>query len=123
MQRADHGELQAAILSVVLKRGSCTVRDVHQELSEKRTIAYTTVLTVMTRLAERGVLSRETRGNAGLFSPARSTDRTAAGRLVEQLLGRYGAIAVGEFVSQARSEPELYKALVDLTRKAQRGKK
>ena len=122
MQRADHGELQSSILSIALRRGSCTVRDVHGELSETRDIAYTTVLTVMTRLSERGVLSRETRGNAGVFTPARSDDRKAAGQVVEQLLGRYGAVAVNEFVQQARSEPELYEALMEFTRKATRGK-
>ena len=122
MARADHGDLQTLILSIVLKRGSCTVREVHGELSESREIAYTTVLTVMSRLVERGVLARETRGNTGVFSPARSNDRKAASQIVEQLLGRYGAVAVNEFVAQAEAEPELYDALSKLlSKKARRG--
>ena len=111
MERADHGELQQAILEIAWQREKCTVREVHSDLSQRRQIAYTTVLTVMTRLAERGLLTRETRGNLGVFSPVRSDDPKAAGQLVDQLLRRFGAVAVAAFVSRARSQPELYEAL------------
>lgn len=111
MERADHGDLQRAILNIVWQCESCTVREVHEELASKRKIAYTTVLTVMTRLTERGELRRETRGNVGVFSPVRSEDPKAAGQLVDQLLGRFGAVAVSAFVARAKSQPELYQAL------------
>jgi predicted transcriptional regulator len=105
--RADHGELQRDVIAVVLRLGRCTVRQVHTELAPTRPLAYTTVLTVMTRLAERGVLRRDTEGKAGVFSAATSSDRVAAGLMVDQLLSRFGYVAVAEFVARAKHDPEL----------------
>lgn len=111
MARADHGELQQSVLNIVWLRDTCTVRQVHELLSRERPVAYTTVLTVMTRLVERGLLQREARGNVGVFKPVRSDDPAAAGRLVDQLIGRYGTVGVTEFVARARAHPELHDAL------------
>jgi predicted transcriptional regulator len=111
--RADHGDLQRAILAIVWRRERCTVREVHEELSTSRKIAYTTVLTVMTRLAERGQLRREVRGNRGVFSPVRSKDTKAAGQLVDQLLGRFGSVAVAAFVARTKDQPDLYRELLE----------
>lgn len=56
--RPTEGEL--AILRVVWKRrGPSTVRDVHAALSKTKTTAYTTVLKMMTIMAEKGLLKRE----------------------------------------------------------------
>lgn len=123
MERAEHGDLQRAILSIIWRRGSCTVREIHDELSSDRTIAYTTVLTVMTRLSERGTLKREKRGNMGVFSPATSKDPQAAGQLVDQLIGRFGTVGVSEFVERTRAEPELFDALTKLMKEGKRGKR
>ena len=105
--RAEHGELQSQVLAAVRERGSCTVRDVHEHLAAERTVAYTTVLTVMSRLVQRGVLTRAQSGKAGVFSVAVSDDADAAGRVVEQLLGRFGTVGVSEFVAHAMGDPEL----------------
>ena len=105
--RAEHGELQSRVLQAVRERGSCTVREVHADLSADRPVAYTTVLTVMSRLVQRGVLDRSQSGKAGVFALAVSDDADAAGRVVEQLLGRFGAVAVSEFVAHAKDDPDL----------------
>jgi predicted transcriptional regulator len=105
--RAEHGELQSRVLAVVRERGQCTVRDVHESLSSGRAVAYTTVLTVMSRLVERGLLARTREGKAGVFSIAVSNDSEAAGQVVEQLLGRFGTVAVSEFVAHAKDDPAL----------------
>lgn len=55
-QRA-FGELELAILSVVRSKGRVTVRDVYEALGGQG--GYTTVMTVMSRLADKGELLRE----------------------------------------------------------------
>ena len=45
------GELEAAIMDILWARGQATVREVLDELSSTRSLAYTTVLTIMSRLA------------------------------------------------------------------------
>lgn len=53
------GELEFAIMDFVWKRGRpVTVPDVQRHLSKSRNLAYTTTMTVMSRLYEKGLLSR-----------------------------------------------------------------
>lgn len=49
--------------------GEGKVEDVRREQPTGRQLAYTTIQTVMNRLAERGLLMRERRGNAIVYRP------------------------------------------------------
>lgn len=112
--RAERGHLQREIWSIVLSRPECTVRDVHDVISERRPIAYSTILTVMTRMVERGMLVRRREGNRGIFRVAEKTDPEAAGVIIDQLIGQFGTVAASEFVSRARSRPEVLQQLRQL---------
>ena len=77
---ARFGELEAVVMD---KLWSATeplaVRTVLELLQQERTIAYTTVMTVMERLFQKGLLTRVEAGKAFLYSPARSrAEHTAA---------------------------------------------
>ena len=56
------GDLEADIMEVVWSKTTITVREVFGELKKTREIAYTTVMTVMTRLAEKGLLQKNKTG-------------------------------------------------------------
>lgn len=59
MSTGSLGELELAIMDFVWKRGeSVTVPDVQAHLSKTRNLAYTTTMTVMSRLHEKGLLHR-----------------------------------------------------------------
>ena len=64
------GDLQAEIMSIVWTLGEASVEDVRAEQPARRRAAYTTVQTVMNRLAERGLLTRKRRGRAYLYRAA-----------------------------------------------------
>lgn len=67
------GDLEHAVMDVLWARPAPTpVRDVHEELARGREIAYTTVMTVLDRLAKKGVVDRQLDGRAWLYRPARS---------------------------------------------------
>lgn len=79
-------------MDVVWRLGDATVRDVHDELAAERQIAYTTVMTTMTRLATKGLLRRDTAGLAHRYRAAVSQDsylRSALGRVLTWALERY----------------------------------
>ena len=61
------GDLQAEVMAVVWRLGEAKVEDVRQVQATGRQLAYTTIQTVMNRLAERGLLVRERRGNAIVY--------------------------------------------------------
>jgi predicted transcriptional regulator len=71
------GPLEQEVMDVVWQLADTTVRDVHGELAQRRTIAYTTVMTTMTRLATKGLLQRDTSGLAHRYRPAVTRDRYA----------------------------------------------
>jgi predicted transcriptional regulator len=67
------GELERAIMEVVWAAdGPVTGRAVVDELTQQRPVAYTTVLTVMDRLAGKGLLTRQRRGRVHTYQAARS---------------------------------------------------
>lgn len=83
------------------------MRDIHEQLSDDHPVAYTTVQTVLSRLVERGVLERDLRGKVGVYRILRSDDPADADRVVEALVGRFGSLAVTQFVARARLDPAM----------------
>ena len=58
-------------MKVVWQKGDVTVRDVYETLLERRKIAYTSVLTMMKILAEKGHLKRRREDRAYVYKPTR----------------------------------------------------
>ena len=55
-----------------------TVREVHERFEGERTIAYTTVMTVLDRLAKKDLVTRERDGRAWRYLPAASREALTA---------------------------------------------
>ena len=62
------------VLHHVWELGRATVADVRERILEERKVAYTTIMTVMKNLAEKGYLDYETEGNTYVYFPARKAD-------------------------------------------------
>src|SRR5262249_41273233 len=56
------GDLERDIMTIVWDQQQTTVRRVWRQILVTRPLAYTTVLTALTRLAEKGLLTQERRG-------------------------------------------------------------
>lgn len=63
------------------RRRPASVRDVLEELVQERTIAYTTVMTVMDKLHAKGLLKREPVGRAYIYEPVSSKESYTADRM------------------------------------------
>jgi predicted transcriptional regulator len=59
------------IMKVIWPRGQATIREVYDELRAHRTIAYTSVQTMMNVLETKGHLKREPGEKANVYSPVR----------------------------------------------------
>jgi predicted transcriptional regulator len=73
------GDLEAEIMECVWDLGSATVKDIHRCLLERREIAYTTVMTVMSRLATKGYLRYHAKGRAYVYEAATSREDLYSG--------------------------------------------
>lgn len=112
--------LGAAIVREVAARGEASVADVRDHLRriQRREHAYTTVMTIMTRLYERGVLSRERRGRQYIYrtdaAEAELIDRLSA-LAVDRLIDRYGIAALRHFAIRLGDlDPKTRRRLEDL---------
>ncbi|MBS3909752.1 MAG: BlaI/MecI/CopY family transcriptional regulator [Actinobacteria bacterium] len=61
------GDLEADIMELVWEKDPASVREIHGILERDREIAYTTVMTVMSRLAEKNILFQERNGKQYLY--------------------------------------------------------
>jgi predicted transcriptional regulator len=62
-----------------------TVRQVHEALSVRRDLAYTTVMTVLQRLAKKNLVSQLRDDRAHRYAPMRGRDELVAGLMVDAL--------------------------------------
>jgi len=74
-------------MKVVWRRNEATVRDVHAGLNESRPVAYTTVMTLMRILQEKGYLTRATGEKAHVYRPAKPRQQVIGG-IVRDFLDR-----------------------------------
>lgn len=116
-------ELEAAIMDIVWngKMSNFAVGDVLAVLEQEREIAYTTVMTTVARLFDKGVLRRERDGRRYLYAPKMSREEFLAATAREVLDGAIGgqqAMAMlAEKVSEAsRGELDELEALIQKRR-------
>lgn len=109
------GELENAIMDVLWVQGEATVRQVLDELNRTRSLAYTTVLTVMSRLVDKGLLKQNKTGRAHLYRPAMSGEAyvaETAGQVIRSLVKDFGDIALAQFSQELEGlDPERLAAL------------
>lgn len=103
MQPKIFGSLERDIMAILWQRGELSVRDVADELAKSRKIAYTTVMTVMQRLKEKGILKRTLQGSAYLYTP--SSDRQHFFQrlfrdIVSSIKEDFGDVAVASFLDE-----------------------
>lgn len=80
-------DVELEIMQVLwdLERG--TVRDVYEILRARRQVAYTTVMTMMGILEEKGHLKRRKEGRAFLYTPKKPRQKVLAS-MVDEFVGR-----------------------------------
>lgn len=90
MARGGFGELEQAIMEIVWSaEGPVTGREVVDALTRSRPVVYTTVLTVMDRLARKGILKKHPTGRAHTYQAVQSREAYTAQRMAS-LLGTSG---------------------------------
>lgn len=104
------GPLETEIMQILWQDERSTVKKVHRRLSQQREIAYTTVMTTMSRLSEKGVLNRHREGLAYIYSPAISEGdfvQMVVRQVLDGLLDDYSDTAVDYMVDYlARNNPD-----------------
>lgn len=96
------GSLQTKVLAALGRRGPSTVRDIVDALPKREALAYTTVMTVLGRLHDKGLVTRKKLGRGYVyesrFTPGELRDRMAK-HLVGELIDDFGDVALAHFAT------------------------
>jgi predicted transcriptional regulator len=84
----DLAPLELECMSALWPMGEGTVRDIHRQLEIARPRAYTTVLTIMDRLAQKGIVTRRKVGRAYRYHANLSADE-ARSMAVEKIVAGF----------------------------------
>lgn len=110
------GPLETRIMDVVWETGEATVSSVIRELGEQAP-AYTTVMTVMARLADKGLLNRTLLGKAHVYRPTRSRSehlQHLSEEAVRRVLREHGQSAIAHFLQEMEKvDPARLKQLAE----------
>ncbi len=101
------GPLEAEVMAVLWQaEAPVSVRAVADRLNADRTppLAYTTVMTVLSRLAGKGILVREQQGRGFVYTPVVADTADIA---VREVLAEFGDAALARFVERVELDPGL----------------
>ena len=120
-------DLEAAIMEVVWRRklADFTVTDVLKVLQKDREIAYTTVMTTLSRLHEKGLLSRKRDGKRYLYGSTLSREQfleNTAQDVLDRAVGERQALAmlVNKVAEASADELDELEALIRRRRQGMR---
>ena len=111
------GPLEAEVMERIWDGGEpMTVRQLVERINEgrRKPLAYTTVMTVMARLADKEILRRAMNGRGYVYE---AVVPDAASIAVRTLVRNFGDAALAGFVDEANADPKLRARLERLLRK------
>jgi predicted transcriptional regulator len=117
------GDLEAEIMHRVWAHdGPVTVRELFDEMRERRAIAYTTVMSTMDNLHRKGWLSRDKDGKAYRYTAVASREEYSA-RLMREAMAEAGdtEAVLSHFVAQMDGEQS--QVLADVLRRLTDGER
>jgi predicted transcriptional regulator len=91
------GPLEAKILEFLWEGEELSIKEVQQRLEAEKVVSFNTVMTVMKRLVDKGVLQKRTKGRTSLFKPIQSKTEfleEQSKKLTENLLDEFGGVVI-----------------------------
>jgi BlaI family transcriptional regulator, penicillinase repressor len=113
----DLAPLELDCMNTLWPMGEGTVREIRERLAERRPRAYTTIMTIMDRLARKGVVERRKIGRAYTYRPHLSVEDARAQALGQVLENFFGGSKealleqLGSNTQATRPDPMLGQAL------------
>ena len=95
------GSLEEEVMQIIWKEKNVSVRFIFDKIKIKRPIAYTTVMTIMSRLHTKGILNRRQQDGAYIYSPAQSKEKfleKISEKIIKNLINSCGDVAIAQFI-------------------------
>lgn len=118
------GSLEAKIMEILWVENELSIKEVQQRLEKDKPINFNTVMTVMNRLVEKGILEKRSQGRLSLFRPIQSKEdfiEEQSKKLTDNLLDEFGGVVINHMIDSLK---EVDQTLLDkLEQKIQQLKK
>jgi predicted transcriptional regulator len=123
-QKPTASELE--ILRVLWARGPSTVREVHESLSEKKDLGYTTVLKLLQIMTAKGTVRRNETQRAHVYEsclPAEQTKRQIAGDMLQRVFEGSASQLMMHALAGRKASPKEIEELRSMLDDYERGRK
>ena len=114
--RTNLGPLERDVMSMMWRLKTASTRDIHRRfMKEGRDLAYTTIMTVMRRLEQKGFLTHVVEGRTFIYRPLISEKATRCNivtSIIDQLFGG----AAGQLVNELADEKKLKRSDIEALR-------
>src|SRR3989344_8977007 len=108
MTAVSLGELEKEIMDILWEYKNCSARDVLIKLQKDRTLAYTTVATVLQRLYDKGLVKRTENKSGHIYSPKLSKEsysKNIAQSFLKKFIDSFGDTAIASFADSIDKLP------------------
>lgn len=105
-------ESELEILQIIWRRGQCSVRDVHDELSQNKEAGYTTTLKLMQIMHDKGLVERDTTAKTHLYKALITREQAQQGAL-DKILSTVFKGSTADLVIQALGQHRASKDEID----------
>ena len=96
-------------MEIIWEYGECTIRDVVNKMSKTKTLAYTTIATIITRLIKKGTLKKQDEKFSATYVPTLSKEamsRTVAQSFLTKFIQSFGDAAIVSFAQSVDKLPK-----------------
>lgn len=95
------GSLEAKIMELLWETNELSIKEVQQRLEKDKPVNFNTVMTVMNRLLEKGILDKRLQGRLSLFRPTQTKEdfiEHQSKKLTENLLDEFGGVVINHMI-------------------------
>ncbi|MBF0705323.1 BlaI/MecI/CopY family transcriptional regulator [Alkalihalobacillus hwajinpoensis] len=95
------GSLEAKVMDILFEGPEMTIKDVKQKLDQEKSTNFNTVMTVMNRLVDKGILVKRVEKRTSMFKPLLSKEdflQTQSKELTQDLMDEFGPLAVNHML-------------------------
>lgn len=109
MKATSLGELEKEVMDILWEYKNCSARDVLNKLQKNRTLAYTTVATILQRLYDKGLVKRTEDKSGHIYSPKLSKEsysKNIAQSFIKKFIASFGDTAIASFAESIDKLPD-----------------
>lgn len=95
------GPLEAKIMDILWDNEQMTIKEVQSVLEKEKSTNFNTVMTVMNRLVEKGILDRKVVGRSSYYNPVQSRQdflNTQSKEMTHELMDEFGNVVVSHML-------------------------